>query len=517
MSTITTPGGPVIGVAVLRIPVVPESDTHAHNAQHAQVVHQHVNVDVPESFSAKNIQVSPNGTYVAGMPAGIVTEFATVTGKLDVIDDAYINVQPDPDKHETSVLVGFDYTKGQSDEHTGVYVHRNRDIIVMSHKEGIRAPKHMVEGRYMEAVHFNAQQEISSGHKIDAPSIATSRISPYPGNSKKTVTIDSALILQNGGINASNTDLRTIADKIGLTRGDIVCRNLYATGTVKGSALTKHVPLSHEDQQQLTGKSLRLGDTSLYIGLMRRSYDRATHKPVTHILKRQIPTYLVAQGFVLADIPSPFTVDNMTIHNWIVLAQDFMNDTTTMEIDTVFPVANTADWEDYINPISIDLDAAEVEIDALDTRITALEAAGGGGGELSTVTLVEATATDQIIYLADDIVGLVLVKHANLTGVECVLPETLVDGDIILVKNYNTTDGGDNSIKLTVAWDSVPVVPEPLYLFDDRWTSIQLNASSTANANPDTYANQCARLLCKVMDPGDILERKVLFRLNDSY
>ena len=47
------------------------------------------------------------------MPAGIVTEFATVTGKLDVIDDAYINVQPDPDKHETSVLVGFDYNKGR--------------------------------------------------------------------------------------------------------------------------------------------------------------------------------------------------------------------------------------------------------------------------------------------------------------------------------------------------------------------------------------------------------------------
>ena len=112
MSTITTPGGPVIGVAVLRIPVVPESDTHAHNAQHAQVVHQHVNVDVPESFSAKNIQVSPNGTYVAGMPAGIVTEFATVTGKLDVIDDAYINVQPDPDKHETSVWSDSTTVKG---------------------------------------------------------------------------------------------------------------------------------------------------------------------------------------------------------------------------------------------------------------------------------------------------------------------------------------------------------------------------------------------------------------------
>ena len=182
----------------------------------------------------------------------------------------------------------------------------------------------------------------------------------------------------------------------------------------------------------------------------------------------------------------------MTINNWVTLAQDFMSD-TNIEVDTVFPAANTADWEDYIDPISIDLDAAEVEIDALDTRITALEAAGGGGGELSTVTLVEATATDQIIYLANDIVGLVLVKHANLTGVECVLPSTLGDGDIILVKNYNTTDGGDNHIKLTVAWDPVPLIPEPLYLFDDRWTSIQLNGSSVANANVTNAPGCCAR------------------------
>ena len=293
MSTITTPGGPVIGVAVLRIPVVPESDTHAHNAQHAQVVHQHVNVDVPESFSAKNIQVSPNGTYVAGMPAGIVTEFATVTGKLDVIDDAYINVQPDPDKHETSVLVGFDYNKGQSDEHTGVYVHRNHDIIVMSHKDGIRAPKHLIEGRNMEAIHFDAQHQISAGHKLDAPEIHTSRISPYPGNKNHPVTIVSALIMENGGINASNINLKTgkvSREMLSLTSGDIVCRNLYATGTVKGLHVFEHMALTHEDQGQLTGKSIRLDDESLYIGLMRRSYDRITHKPVTHILKRQIPT-----------------------------------------------------------------------------------------------------------------------------------------------------------------------------------------------------------------------------------
>jgi len=503
MSTITTPGGPVIGVAVLRIPVVPESDTHAHNAQHAQVVHQHVNVDVPESFSAKNIQVSPNGTYVAGMPAGIVTEFATVTGKLDVIDDAYINVQPDPDKHETSVLVGFDYNKGQSDEHTGVYVHRNHDIIVMSHKEGIRAPKHMVEGRYMEAVHFNAQQEISSGHKIDAPSIATSRISPYPGNSKKTVTIDSALILQNGGINASNTDLRTISDKIGLTRGDIVCRNLYATGTVKGSALTKHVPLAHEDQGQLTGKSLRLNDESLYIGLMRRSYDRATHKPVTHILKRQIPTYLVAQGFVLADIPSPFTVDNMTIHNWIVLAQDFMNDTTTMEIDTVFPVANTADWEDYISPVSIDLDAAEVEIDALDTRITALETISG------VVVFDNISDNDDLPIASTD--RIVLVRHSEKTGIVCTLPSSgMLHGQIIVIKNLQIGDGSEqsgNDFLITVR----PAQNQtPTHTIDGKFTSLTLNATSDASGALTGTPNEACRLMWESIN-------KTWIALNDAY
>ena len=170
-------------------------------------------------ISAPRTYRSRNRLFDDLLPDGLVTEYSTVTEVLDVIDDAYIRVQPDTHEHETSILVGFDPDEGQSDVHTGVYVHRNKDVIVMSHKEGIRAPKHMIEGHNMEAIHFNAQQEISSGHKIDAPRIHTSRISPHPGNTKKTVTIESALILDKGGINASYVDLRTISDKIGLTRG----------------------------------------------------------------------------------------------------------------------------------------------------------------------------------------------------------------------------------------------------------------------------------------------------------
>ena len=100
MSTQTTPGGPVLNIAPLRIPVVPDSDAHAHNAQHAQIVHAHA--DVPEDFGAKNIQVSQSGIFDDLLPAGLVTEYSTVTEVLDVIDDAYIRVQPDTNIHETS-------------------------------------------------------------------------------------------------------------------------------------------------------------------------------------------------------------------------------------------------------------------------------------------------------------------------------------------------------------------------------------------------------------------------------
>ena len=289
---------------------------------------------------------------------------------------------------------------------------------------------------------MNAEHDVNAGNTITAPQLRTTNIRRHT-----RLKIEAPIVLEKGGINVSNLggdtvhSLGTAGLKLDFKMGDLACRNLYASGKCVLGTFEQE-SRNHEDGKHLNVKSLTVDSQSMYLGLMRRSYNVATHKPVTHILKRQIPTYLAAQSFSLNDIPAPFTVDNMTINNWVTLAQDFMND-TTIEVDTVFPTANTTDWEDYIDPISIDLDAAEVEIDALDTRITALEAAGGGGGELSTVTIVE-TANDQIIYLVDDIVGLVLVKHANLTGVECVLPSTLVDGDIILVKNYNTTDGGDN-------------------------------------------------------------------------
>ena len=110
MSTQTTPGGPVIGIATFRTLITPESDDHAHTAQHAQVDHSHsgggggalVEADIPENLGLKNLQVSVGGTYDGDMPAGFVTESATVTEKLDIIDDGFIRVQPTVNVHACS-------------------------------------------------------------------------------------------------------------------------------------------------------------------------------------------------------------------------------------------------------------------------------------------------------------------------------------------------------------------------------------------------------------------------------
>ena len=71
MSTQTTPGGPVIGIATFRTLITPESDDHAHTAQHAQVDHSHsgggggslVEADIPENLGLQNLQIGDAGTY----------------------------------------------------------------------------------------------------------------------------------------------------------------------------------------------------------------------------------------------------------------------------------------------------------------------------------------------------------------------------------------------------------------------------------------------------------------------
>ena len=202
----------------------------------------------------------------------------------------------------------------------------------------------------------------------------------------------------------------------------------------------------------------------------------------------------------------------MTINNWVTLAQDYLKD-TSVGVSTVFPAATTADWEDFINPISIDLDAAEVDIADHESRIDVLEAASGAG-ELANLTLLTATSNSETINISPNTVGLVLIAHDNLSGINVILP-AMSDRDIILVKNLNLTDGGDESIFLHAHEAGTPTLP--VAKFDGRWTTIELRSSSNANNTTDTYTNQCARLQYITIYPGFAIEQDIYARLNDSY
>ena len=79
-----------------------------------------------------------------------------------------------------------------------------------------------------------------------------------------------------------------------------------------------------------------------------------------------------------------------------------------------------------------------------------------------------------------------------------------------MVKNLNLADGGDEVILLHAAAGSGVT-------FDGRWSTIQLNASSVANNNTETYANQCARLQYITIYPNTADEQDIYCRLNDSY
>ena len=77
----------------------------------------------------------------------------------------------------------------------------------------------------------------------------------------------------------------------------------------------------------------------------------------------------------------------------------------------MFPASTTADWENYIDPISIDLDAAEVDIADHETRITAIETISG------VVVYDNLSDNDDLPILSTD--RIVLVRHSEKQGIVC--------------------------------------------------------------------------------------------------
>ena len=454
MSTVTTYEGPVIHLAVNYQPAT-------NHVTHTDVHTSSDDLGVG-TVSAKRIQVSDIGVFNANLPSGLVVERATVTEEMEVIDDAMITVQPSEDAGTPIVVVGR--TGKQPIGDTGVTITRAHKQIKLNARSGITA-------RALSVITSRVESKSALfSAKCQTTNLFVNEIRPIKGRTNTTFIGDLHV------------------------RGKVLTRDLDVTG--KATMVRKH------DGDDGHNKSLTLDDESLYIGLMRRSYDRATQKPVTHILKRQIPAYLVAKGFVAGNIPNPFTVSNMTINNWVTLAQDYLKD-TSIEVDTVFPSSTTADWEDYIDPISIDLDAAEVDIADHETRITAIETISG------VVVYDNLSDNDDLPILSTD--RIVLVRHDEKTGIVCTLPSSgMLHGQIIVIKNLQIGDGSEqsgNDFLITVR----PAQNQtPAHTIDGKFTSLTLNATSDASGALTGTPNEACRLMWESIN-------KTWIALNDAY
>ena len=468
MSTVTTSRGEVFQLG-------PERGSSGDTDTHTSHVNAHTSSETITAgvLTAKHMQVSDMGGYSSGLPDGLVSEYATVTEELDVIDGARIIVQPSEDANTPVIYVGqAGEASTQPVQEAGIVIALKHDEVILNAKKGM-----VLKGLSQISENVHARDTVEA------------KVGNFWGKCKCT-TLFAGVIRPP----ASNTTVRVVGNLE--VRGTIKAQDQEITGTTK-------VPRKHTGDQ-LNVETLTVGDDSLYIGLMRRSYDRASHKPVTHILKRQIPAFLVAKGFTLGDIPGPFTVDNMTINNWVTLAQDYLKD-TSVEIDTVFPAATTADWEDYVDPISVDLDAAEVEIDDHETRITALEAAG--------VTIVENLVdNNNIDILSTD--KIVLVKHDEKQGITCTMPASgMTHGQIISIKNAQFGDGsnqdgfGGIDYRITVR----PAQNQtPAHTIDFGFTNLTLNASGDAPGGDLSGVNEACRLMWEN-------NAKSWIALNDAY
>ena len=99
--------------------------------------HSHSNAEIPENLFAKNLQVSAeNSLFDDALPLGLVVETATVTENLNLIDDAFIRVQPD-EEEKTSIMIGYN-PSNMSEDQAGIFVYKGsigqKGVIVLNNK-----------------------------------------------------------------------------------------------------------------------------------------------------------------------------------------------------------------------------------------------------------------------------------------------------------------------------------------------------------------------------------------------
>ena len=204
MSTLTSKSGPVTQLATLVEFVEEGSEVHDHTHAHTS------SADIPGSLRVRNLQVTAvGGSFDNTMPSGLVSEDVTITEALDVVDDAFIRVQPNPDVDQSAVFIGFDQSTMTAKD-TGVFVHRGKDVITINHQQGIRAPVHTIEAANIQSEYNVAtNHDVNAGSIIKTPQLRTTRIKLY-ADGHTHLKIEAPIVLENGGINVSNVDSTTL-------------------------------------------------------------------------------------------------------------------------------------------------------------------------------------------------------------------------------------------------------------------------------------------------------------------
>ena len=243
MSTVTTFSGPVIHLAASG---VVEREKH-EDISHADV-HTSSDALTVGTVSAKRMQISDMGGFSALLPDGLVAEYASVTEELNIIDGGIIKVQSSVNPNVPVIVIGK--PAALTVDNSGLLVKRGHQEIFVNASQGIRTTTGLsINTQNVRAAKMIEAKTGNFWTSCKTINLKCHRITPYTNNK----------ISMNGDVHITKK---------------LTVQDLSVLG--KATLVRKH------DGEDGHNKSLTLDDESLYIGLMRRSYDRATQKPVTH-------------------------------------------------------------------------------------------------------------------------------------------------------------------------------------------------------------------------------------------
>ena len=393
----------------------------------------------PKQFdNAGTLEDNPNGLLSGdGLPQGLLFDRGTCVEKLNLdrptrdaqnaIADpgAYILAQSigdnehpvciyrlgfDPDKQPDEDGLRFTVPASGGDAGRYLGLHLNNGDVGMGDFHNIENVTHVsfcTDDNGAKALHVRQGDTVVQDLTVKETAVFEKSVAAEsvvaPAVTATTLTVAGATTFNNGatfnvGALVSNAFAEgnmhvtgTLFSK-GMTimTGDAQCiNNLSVLGKISGPSMTVHA------------KSLAVHDHSVFIGSARFSYDRATHEVTLHRLKIEspphIPVYLAGRGVTTGDISG--TPSDMTVTEWVEFAQTHFSE-PILDLDTVFPHTNTADWVEVDAPVPLlkawalgadsDIDVLENEMDSAEIRLTnaethiatLLESSYNLGGEL---------------------------------------------------------------------------------------------------------------------------------------